>query len=69
MTKNEAIAEALIELADEADSHRALLHEIKRLLIDQGASLSTLRTDTLDQVDRLGTRVLKLEREAANGHG
>lgn len=61
MSKSEAVAEALTELAAEADSQHQLLHEIKGLLLRVLDDHNEQRAKVMDEFDRLGTRMLRTE--------
>jgi hypothetical protein len=61
MNQNEAVAEALSELAAEADEQHRLLREIKQLLITAIDGHNELRAKVIDDSDRAGIRMLRAE--------
>lgn len=55
------VAEAVRALAAEQDEHRALLLEIKDVLVTLADGLAEHRQHTIQAMDDLGRRVRKLE--------
>lgn len=58
---SEVVAEAIREIAAEQDENRALLLEIKGLLVTLSDDLSSHRQHTINAVDDLGRRVRQVE--------
>jgi hypothetical protein len=61
MNQNEAVAEALMEMAAEADEQHKLLKEIKGLLLKVLDEHNVQTDHTRDGFDRIGTRMLRAE--------
>jgi len=56
MSRNEAIAEALSEVAAELDEQRRLLNQILQVCRDTADGLNEHRSHTLGQVDDMGKK-------------
>ena len=65
MSRPDAIAEALREVAGELDDQRVLLVEILKECRKMSDNLGAHEHKTLDGIDRLGTRTLRLETRVA----
>jgi hypothetical protein len=65
MSRNEAIAEALTEVAAELDEHRTLLQDIRRILVDLADGHTELRARVIEDSSRQGERVMRIELRTA----